>query len=166
MRRRKRTAAALALGAWVLWVGPGRAEEPCAADARKICTGIPPGDGRIFYCLKSNRGSLSEGCRELIRWAEDRAYEVALDCQADTFAWCQGVPAGQGRLFACLISHRDSISSQCQDALTRVSAFNAGCGADVARLCPGLSAGKGAILVCLVTQRNLLSPSCQAVLWP
>jgi len=145
---------------------PARAEEPCATDARKLCAGIPPGDGRTYFCLKSHWNDLSDGCQQLMNWSQQRAYDVGLDCQADTFAWCQGVPPGQGRLFACLMSHRDSISSQCKEALTRVSDFNAGCSADAARLCPGMPPGGGAILTCLLSQRNQLSASCQAVFWP
>ena len=162
---RRTAAAAAALGL----LGPGalaRADQPCAADAQRLCAGIPPGDGRIFFCLKSNWNDLSDGCRKLIDWSAQRANDVALDCQADTFSWCQGVPQGQGRLFACLLSHRDSLSSQCKDALTRVSEFRAGCSSDVARLCPGLPPGQGAVLACLLTQRNQLSPTCQAVFWP
>jgi len=165
--RPTRIGAAIAFGVLALCAAPGRAEEPCAADARRACAGIPPGDGRVFYCLKTNEGSLSEECRAVLRWAEERAREVALGCQADTFAWCQGVPPGHGRLLACLLSHRDSLSSQCQDDLARASAFAAGCGADIQRLCPGLPQAQGAAaLVCLARKRSELSPQCQAIFGP
>jgi len=163
---RARAAALTALGQLLL-AGPARADEqPCAVDAQRVCAGIPPGDGRLFFCLKSNWDNLSDGCRKLLDWSQQRANDVALDCQGDTFSWCQGVPPGQGRLFACLMSHRDSLSSQCKDALTRVNEFRAGCSGDVARLCPGLPPGQGAVLACLLTQRDQLSGSCRAVFWP
>jgi len=168
MRKRSaRSLAALAIGALALSPGAARPEEVCAADAARLCAGIPPGEGRIFYCLKANLDRLSDGCQAVVRWAEERAYDVALDCQADIFAWCQGVPPGRGRVFSCLMSRRDSVSSQCRDALTRVSAFASACGGDALRLCPGLTASQGAaVLVCLVARKDELSPQCQAVLWP
>jgi len=162
----KRAAVGMVLAAWTLGAAPARAEQPCAEDAKRLCAGIPPGDGRIFFCLKSNWNDLSSGCQGTMNWAQQLASEVGLDCQADAFAWCQGVPSGQGRLFACLASHRGELSSTCQKALAEVSYFRTSCAADVARLCPGLPAGEGAVLACLVTQRQQLSDACRAVFWP
>jgi len=87
MPKLKGIAVGLALGISLL----ARAEQPCSADAKKVCSGIPPGDGRVFFCLKSNWDNLSDGCKQLITWSQQRAYDVSLDCQADTFAWCQRV---------------------------------------------------------------------------
>jgi Golgi apparatus protein 1 len=165
MTWRTRTALGVLLAA-VSAASPARAEEGCAGDAARLCAGIPPGDGRIYYCLRSNWDRLSESCQQTLDWALQRARDVGLDCQADTFSWCQGVPAGRGRLFACLASHRDQLSSRCQDALARVDAFIAACSGDAARLCPGVPKGQGAVLACLVTQRDKLSDECRAVFWP
>ena len=149
------------------WAGaPALAEEPCAADAARLCAGIPPGEGRIYYCLQSNWNDLSDGCKTLLDWSRQRAREVGLDCQADAFAWCQGVPPGKGRIFACLASHRQQVSSQCQDALARVDYFVSACSGDAARLCPGMPPGQGAVLACLLTQRDRLSDPCRKVFWP
>lgn len=165
MSWRTRTALGALLAA-VSAASPARAEDACAGDAATVCAGIPPGDGRIYYCLRSNWNRLSEPCQKTLDWAQRAAQDVALECQADAFSWCQGVPAGRGRLFACLASHRDQISSQCQDALARVDAFIAACSGDVARLCPGVPKGQGAVLACLVSQRDKLSDECRAVFWP
>ena len=145
---------------------PARAEDACADDAARICAGIPPGEGRIYYCLRSNWNRLSEACQKTLDWAQQRAKDVGLDCQADAFSWCQGVPPGQGRLFACLVSHRDQLSSRCQDALARVDTFISACSGDAGRLCPGIPKGQGAVLACLVSQRDKLSNECRAVFWP
>jgi Golgi apparatus protein 1 len=154
-------AAALALAA-----GATRAEEPCAADAARVCAGIPPGDGRVYYCLRSNWNILSDGCKTLLDWSAQQARDFAIDCQGDVFAYCQGTPPGKGRVYACLVSHRERISSQCQEALARAESFAAGCGGDAARLCPGLPKGEGAVLACLLSQRDKLSDACRAVFWP
>lgn len=163
---RWRTAIAFGLLSAALPAAPVRAEEACADDAARVCAGVPPGEGRVYYCLRSNWNKLSEGCRKTLDWSVKVARDVGLDCQADVFSWCQGVPAGKGRLFACLSSHREQLSSTCQDALTRVEAFVAACSGDAARLCPGIPKGQGALLACLVTRRDELSAECRAVFWP
>ena len=146
--------------------GTASAEDACLADAKRLCSTIPTGQGRVYYCLRSSWNQLSDGCQQLLDWAQKRANEVALDCQADAFSYCQGVPAGKGRLYACLAGHRDQISSECKKALTAVDWFNSACGADRDRLCSGVPAADGGVIACLVTARERLSPACQAVFWP
>jgi hypothetical protein len=146
--------------------GTASAEDACRDDAKRLCSTIPVGQGRIYYCLRSSWNQLSGGCQQLLDWSRTRANEVALDCQADAFAYCQGVPAGKGRLYACLAGHRDQISSECRKALTAVDWFNSACGADRERLCAGVPVGDGGVIACLVTARERLSPACQAVFWP
>jgi Golgi apparatus protein 1 len=166
--RRNMTVLSLLAGALAgaLAAGPARAEQACAADATRLCSSIPPGSGRVFFCLQSNWNDLSSECQKTITWAQNLVNEVTLDCQADAFAWCQGVPRGQGRVYACLASHRDEISSTCTKALATMGWFTKACSGDAARLCPGVPPGEGALLTCLVTQRNQLSDGCKAVFWP
>ena len=38
----------------------------CAADARKLCKGIAPGQGRILACLQSRKADLSPACQALM----------------------------------------------------------------------------------------------------
>jgi hypothetical protein len=145
---------------------PAAAEDACLSDAQRLCSSTPAGDGRVYFCLKSNWNQLSTGCRALLDWSRQRATEVALDCQGDAFAYCQGVPAGQRRLYACLVGHKDQISSECKKGLELVDWFTASCGQDVTRLCSGVPRGDGALIACLVTRRDQLSRECQAVFWP
>lgn len=35
----------------------------CAEDAKKLCEGVKPGEGRVRDCLLKNAGKLSEGCK-------------------------------------------------------------------------------------------------------
>jgi hypothetical protein len=156
-------AAALAIVSTAL---PAAAEDDCLADAGRLCSATPAGDGRTYFCLRSSWNQLSTGCQALLDWAQKRANEVTLDCQGDAFAYCQGVPPGQGRLYACLAGHRDQISSECKKGLALVDWFTRSCGADRARLCAGIPAGDGGVIACLVTRRDQLSPACQAVFWP
>ena len=39
------------------------AKESCEGDAKKICTDVKPGGGRIVECLKQHEGELSSACK-------------------------------------------------------------------------------------------------------
>jgi cysteine rich repeat protein len=92
------------------------------------------------------------------------AYEVSLSCQADVFSWCQGIAPGQGRLVACLLSHRSDLSSTCQEAITSVKELQSACGGDLAQMCSGVPAGGGQRLACLFAQKGQLSEGCRSFL--
>ena len=36
----------------------------CAADAKKFCSGVQPGGGRVVACLKEHKDELSDGCKK------------------------------------------------------------------------------------------------------
>lgn len=168
MNRQWRNAAlaAVAAGLWLALAAPAFADDPCAGDIQSLCQGIPAGGARIYYCLKSNWNNLSDGCKATFDQANQLAREVSLDCQADVFSWCQGVPPGQGRILSCLISHYDDLSSGCVDGLAKLRQFQDACSADAAALCAGMPVGEGRVVACLLAQKSQLSPACRSVLRP
>lgn len=44
----------------------------CAADIRDYCSGMTPGEGRIFQCLRDNQGDLSLGCTQVVNRVASR----------------------------------------------------------------------------------------------
>ncbi len=42
-------------------------KKACGADAKKLCQGIPPGQGRILACLKSRESDLSPACQAIMK---------------------------------------------------------------------------------------------------
>lgn len=42
----------------------------CRSDLRQYCSGIPAGRGRLYNCLRSNRATLTDGCRAALPKAE------------------------------------------------------------------------------------------------
>ena len=42
----------------------------CRSDLRQYCKGIPAGGGRLYSCLRSNRATLTDGCRAALPKAE------------------------------------------------------------------------------------------------
>ena len=41
-------------------------QKACGKDAKKLCKGIAPGQGRILACLESRKADLSPACQELM----------------------------------------------------------------------------------------------------
>lgn len=46
--------------------------------------------------------------------------EVKEKCKADYSRLCSGVMPGGGRILACFQAHKDEVSPDCRDALSRV----------------------------------------------
>jgi hypothetical protein len=44
----------------------------CAADQQALCTGVPPGGGRIIACLMRNQAALSPLCKNALAMAQSR----------------------------------------------------------------------------------------------
>jgi len=42
----------------------------CRSDLKQYCRGIPAGGGRLYTCLRSNRATLTDGCRAAMPKAE------------------------------------------------------------------------------------------------
>ncbi len=85
----------------------------CAADIKKLCGSVQPGEGRIRACIQEHLGELSEGCQARL----ERAKAVREACADDIKKSCAGVKKGRGRIFACLRGALANLSEPCKDAL-------------------------------------------------
>jgi hypothetical protein len=154
--------------------GGGRAlaDAPCAADAARLCPGIPAGDGRLWACFQRNQTQLSSQCVRNIQEVQRRATEFNADCAADVYRFCPGTQAGAGRILACLSTHagRRELASNCEDAvvtaLEKLEEFSVGCANDAAALCAGVQPGGGRLFVCLRAQSDRLSSRCKRAVNP
>lgn len=107
--------------------GVKKLEAGCAADVKKFCTSVTPGEGRLFYCIMAHEDKVSTKCdytlyeasRNLER-ALDRIEEVADACWNDVEKNCADVPEGGGRIIQCLMAKKASLSKECQAAATKV----------------------------------------------
>lgn len=50
------------------------ARSACASDIQTLCSGVQQGGGRILACLKQHREQVSEGCRQAVLKATQRAH--------------------------------------------------------------------------------------------
>ena len=92
-----------------------KAKGACKADVDKFCKGIKPGQGRIWACLKSNEAQLSDACKTQMAQMREHFKEFKAACMADVQKFCQGIPAGKGKIAACLKSHETELSDSCKE---------------------------------------------------
>jgi hypothetical protein len=154
----------LALAA--LAAAPARADEPCRADAQRLCQGIPPGGGRMAACLQGREADLSPACRDKLALARMKAEELSRACLPDVQRFCQGIPPGKGRILACLKGREADLAPACQAefraARERAAEFRQACAPDVERYCKRVRPGQGRILACLKGREADLSQACRA----
>jgi hypothetical protein len=140
------------------------ADHPCVADAKRLCPGVQPGQGRIAACLKEHQSDMSPACKARI--AEFR--EGAQSCQADVQKLCPGTKPGKERS-ACMRQHKDEVSPECREffseAMERRGEMRDAmrdCQADAQKLCKDVKAGEGRVLACLKQHQGELSQACAA----
>ncbi len=88
-------------------------------------------------------------------------------CRADVERLCAGIPAGGGRITACLKANQAKVSPECKAELASVTRkareVGEACADDISSYCPGVEPGKGAVLRCLAENSVTLSPRCKEV---
>src|SRR5215472_934926 len=91
----------------------------CAADLRRLCPGIQPGNNRLRACMREHIHDVSFPCLvTLAKFAEVRR-TLNDECNAHIRQQCANAERGGGRFAACLRSAVASLSDTCKDALAR-----------------------------------------------
>lgn len=92
----------------------------CAADVYRFCPSTPRGQGRILACLSAHvdRRELSSNCEGAVVAALEKLQEFSDACANDASALCAGVQPGGGRVFLCLRSQSERLSSRCRKAVS------------------------------------------------
>ncbi len=111
---------AILAGAMCLALAAGAGAEeakPCAADAKKFCKGVQPGEGRIVKCMREHESELSPACKAKIAEGREEIKEAAEACKQDIQRNCKDVQPGGGRIVQCLKAHESTLSPQCREKL-------------------------------------------------
>lgn len=90
-----------------------RKNGPCAADARKFCGGIQPGQGGMAKCMKAHEAELSPACREGMKARAEKAERVREECKPDVEKFCKGIAPGGGRIRSCLRARQAELNPAC-----------------------------------------------------
>ena len=114
----------LMIGAILMWSSNATAKQRlavghCAADLKRLCPGIQPGNNRLRACMREHISDVSFPCLvTLAKFAEVRR-TLNEECNAHIRQQCVNVERGGGRFGACLRSAVASLSDTCKDALAR-----------------------------------------------
>ena len=90
-----------------------RREGPCAADVKKFCGDVKPGQGAIAKCMKAHEAELSPACRETSKARAEKAERVREECRSDAEKFCKGIAPGGGRILSCLKSRQLELRPAC-----------------------------------------------------
>jgi hypothetical protein len=99
---------------------PTRKEGPCAADVKKLCPGVKPGEGRIHQCMTSHEAEISPACREVIGAVKAKLERMAQVCKTDWEKYCKSIPPGDGRILSCLKGQEVNLEPACAAEFRRV----------------------------------------------
>jgi hypothetical protein len=101
--------------------GKGRGERVCAEDAKKFCSDVRPGGGRMYQCMTKNNDQLSPACRERMTQGKARWDQFVSACKDDAAKHCKGVPPGSGRVLSCLKGQEANLAPDCKAQFSRAS---------------------------------------------
>jgi Golgi apparatus protein 1 len=109
-----------------------KVENACAADIKKYCKDVTPGEGRMIYCMQAHEDKISPKCTyELgeaatsLQTTADVLKDGVIACKAEITGVCGKILPGQGRIAACLITNKSTASKDCADAIQKVEAMAA-----------------------------------------
>jgi hypothetical protein len=91
----------------------------CEGDVYQYCPNVKPGHGEVMKCLSSNSANLTPECQQVVQGAQEKAHAFKKACGGDAKKFCQGIPAGQGRILACLKSKQADLSPGCQAMMSK-----------------------------------------------
>ena len=84
----------------------------CAADVKKVCANISPGQGRIGACIKEHLNDLTDACKTRL----SQAAAAAKVCGEDVKKECGSV-SGRVRKAACIKKAIAGLGDDCKTAM-------------------------------------------------
>ena len=102
-------------------------EKSCAKEIKKYCSTVSPGEGRMIYCMQAHEDKIGPGCsydlHEVVlalQTSNEVLKEAVNACRADIATKCGTVQPGKGRIAACLVAEKASVSKDCATAIEKV----------------------------------------------
>src|SRR3954463_15597400 len=91
----------------------------CAEDAKKFCSEVRPGGGRVYKCLTDHNSDLAPACRDRLAAAKARWDEFVAACRDAAGKYGRGAPAGSGRILSCLKGREADLAPACKAEFAR-----------------------------------------------
>ena len=107
-------------------------QNACADETNKYCSAVTPGEGRLLYCMHAHEDKIGAKCAyELgeaaarFQTSEDNLRDAINACKTEITGVCGKTPPGEGRVAACLIANKSTLSKNCAEALQKIEAMAA-----------------------------------------
>lgn len=116
----------------------------------------------------------------LVTGGHAQAAETLVDtlkkaCNKELTTFCKGVPAGEGRILACLYAFEDKVSDKCiyalydaslelEKAIAALKYTANACKDDLEKFCANVKPGQGRALACLDKNAKDVSQGCKDAL--
>ena len=104
-----------------------KVENACAADIKKYCKDVTPGEGRMIYCMQAHEDKISVKCAfELgeaatsVQSSADALKDAVIACKAEITGVCGKTVPGQGRIATCLMANKSTASDGCKQAMQKI----------------------------------------------
>src|SRR5205807_4620124 len=88
----------------------------CAEDAKKFCSSVKPGEGRVYQCLTGHSAEINPACRDQLTAAKAAYDKFEQACGGDVQKFCKSIPPGGGRVLSCLKGRESDLSPSCAAA--------------------------------------------------
>ena len=99
----------------------------CSKEINTFCTTVPLGEFRIYDCLKTHEGKLSDACGAAMVSGRSAVEKVLGDvnffgaqCGPDMKDRCPEVEIGSGHVLSCLKTKINTVTRRCVDAMLEV----------------------------------------------
>ncbi len=107
-------------------------QSSCTDELTKYCSTVTPGEGRLLYCMQAHEDKISAKCAyELeetaarIQTSADNLRDAIIACKTEITGVCGKTQPGEGRVAACLIANKSTLSKNCAEALQKIEALAA-----------------------------------------
>jgi len=97
----------------------GRRDRACAEDAKKLCSDVKPGGGRVYQCLDSHAAELSPACGERLKTGKANWDAFVSACKPEAEKFCKSTQPGSGRILQCLRGHEEDLSPACKEQFAK-----------------------------------------------
>ena len=94
-------------------------DNPCADDAKKLCSNVVPGNGRTVKCLLEQE-NVSVFCKDWIASAFKKAEGINSVCARERAQMCPYGNDNMAALIYCLNSNYYALSQDCRDKVKEI----------------------------------------------
>ena len=107
-------------------------QNSCADEITKYCSTVTPGEGRLLYCMQAHEDKISAKCAyemgetaARFQASADNLRDAINACKTEITGVCGKTQPGEGRVAACLIANKSTLSKNCAEALQKIEALAA-----------------------------------------